>query len=394
MITELRDLDAILPPLEMTEAPSIEKGQNVISRWKKSLVEIVNELSRKDYLHPLVAAGTAMSIENWETHPDHGALHDYFVYEGMNTLDRMEGTFDPTNDSMKQAGAVLHDYGQLLPGYKSPVAAVPFDGNFRAAHANIMAELIYMFGRKLGLKASEVDDLAISVRRHDDVYKGIKHPHLSYSGQLLSDADKLFGAGLETDPLEMMAASLVRNRKGSYKPEGWYLLRDLTPEQRTNWRYGHRWLADSVTAALHDTYGLTYYTGAAARLDHDKQKVFEMAANRYYSKLFDDHAQMIKEWEQIPYAPVQLVGFQQQPKVYIPHHDISEIIDHAYSLPFFLPDNYSAEGYESAGWMVQVVLPDERLLIDPSIARFATRPNGRQQFLARINGAIEIAKTW
>ncbi len=361
------------------EPPSDNKRDSMIAKWQSELSHIVDRVSEQPHMSSLVIEETRSALDAWVNHKDHGAQHSYAVYEGMVWLAQQDGTWSQDQDSTFQALAVLHDLSQILP-FKDPVTGNPLNGDQRKAHAKAMSVAIRFFGGGLGLQKGEVNDLARSIRHHDDEYLGKHYPFFSRAGMILADADKLFGAGLSRDPKQLAADAIARNQQGASRPDGWYLLRDLTKEQRDNWQYGDRWLSDRVSAVRMDMIGIQFYTETGKRMAKERRDAFLEQAHIAYGKEYDDTKRAVDLWNTaIHYGrsiSIQLVGKNSKGVDPLTEHieypyDVDTIIAMAYEKRLNVKTR--ADFDNPKGWKIQATIEGNSVIIDSSIARFSSK---------------------
>jgi hypothetical protein len=197
--------------------------------------------------------------------------------------------------------AYTHDLAQQ-PGIASPLR------DARTDHSRRIAAIMQYAGRNhLGIDGSRLRLVTDALLEHDAVLEGkivnTSNPLL----YLLSDADKLYGAVVNDDPELLMSGALGRNRKGSFKVGGWHAMRrDLTIEDRLGWKYGARWMLDSLSAVLHETYRIHYFTQFAQEVARTKQNYFLECNVSLYSAELDSIMSVVGGDQQnlLPYEAV------------------------------------------------------------------------------------------
>lgn len=343
------------------------------------------------------------SLDEYAQEKTHGANHSFDVYTGMRYLARQDGKLDPKEDSKYQAMAVLHDMAQFLP-FNNPYTGEAFAGNKRKLHARIMSVAIRWFGERLHLDQNDRRELSQAINVHDDYYAGVHHKNLPYAAQLLSDADKLFGAGMETDPRLLARDAIKRNLAGCGGAAGWYCIRpELTRKQRSQWRYGDRWNLDAFSAVCADMYNpVGFYTEAAQKLGLARTRAFEELMDQEYGNVYDAHMRMVHQWREAlekntskvfmrlvaknpadPKNP-QTAPIRANKYIQDPTQLVKRVVESAYEKELMLNPAETKPGFEARGWKVEVAIGPDTFLIDPSIARFATK----DAFLAALHGAI------
>lgn len=234
------------------------------------------------------------AVDAYESHSDHGAVHGVATYRGMNLIlhddEEMKSACKTRgiDELIIQYTSFFHDVGQL-----SGVASLLRDG--RTDHARRIATITQYVGRHtLHLDDAPLRLMVDALEKHDDVLKG-KIVDVSNNPLLavLSDADKLYGAGATDNPKELMVGLLERNLKGSRGEKGWYFFRDdLSPNDRLSWRYGSRWRLDGLSAVLNETYRVPFFTQHARRVSRLRNASFLEAIENVYGGEFDK----IRDW--------------------------------------------------------------------------------------------------
>ncbi|MBI3620540.1 HD domain-containing protein [Candidatus Roizmanbacteria bacterium] len=368
-IAEARVYDRFFPPLEAAS----------VSLWSNGLNELARTVlpDAMDYLSRFRAA-----VNKWESHPDHGAVHSYNVFQGMMHLAKLDGRFYPARSGFCRAAAVLHDLFQFLP-MEDPVSR---------QHPQRMAQAVRYFGAKFNLSTQTVSELARAIGHHDDSLFSKKPPaNLPYESRLLAHADRLYGAGLSESAEELVRTALLRNRTGGFQPQGWHFIRDFTLEERRGWRYGDRWYSDNISAVRGDLQG-NFQTAAAQAIAEARKAVFPDVAASVYGADYAASRQVLADWERAvesgqPVA-VRLVGknpdrnagepiLREAPAV-----SPSEIVRYAFSCPLPLPVIPGKPA--PTGWFIQISTAGAPRLLDPSVARFGSADD----FLQAINQAL------
>lgn len=371
----------------------------VIKNWIQVIGNALAKLQDKGLMNDTVYDRSLEALKTWKNHGDHGAIHSFHVYEGMREIAKEENkaSWLQENDSKMQVVAALHDLMQILP-FTNPKTGESLDGDKRRMHADTAANVLLVFGKELELTREEIYELGVAVKDHDDVYMGKVSKRLSYLGQLLSDADKLYGAGiLNADDLAEVA--IRRNQKGAGNSQGWYLLRNLSINEVRKWRYGDRWNSNRLSAVLTDMK-LHFFSEHGRKIARLRKKSFLTKAPELYSSEYDTTVQVLQQLlDRVNTKDkiVFLTGKGQQPEEIAIHseEDLAVIINEAYERELPLEKKYRREGFSPRGWMIQFDLDEENIVIDPSIARFAFQENrfvpkrGRKLFVKTVANVVK-----
>lgn len=354
-----------------------------INKWHRELLDITKQLDQKSILSSIISE-TNDAITTYINNKEHGAQHSYFVYEGMKWLAQNEGV--DIDDSILQATAVLHDMSQFLPN-KNPQTGEQLTNDQRATHPEIMARAVMQFGKALNIKEKDIHEIMVAIRHHDDTYTVGKYEHMRPLGNLLADADKLFGGGLSRDPNDLAIDAIKRNQQGSSNPQGWYLLRDLSVEERDGWRYGDRWLSDRVSPVRKDIYKTPFYTYTGKKIAEKRRTQFIKQAKVSYGEEYDDVTSIMELWgSHSKDTTIKLVGKNPDGTQPIEENitninDIDAVVKRAYEKE--LPVK-SRDGFIPRGWKIQITTDGRTYIIDPSIARFKTK----EEFIDKLTSSF------
>lgn len=403
MNVENRDIDDIFKSVD-TQLP---EQWLTTAKWMRELQRIVAEIAPtidKQTEHAICEGLDAFTIDKI-----HGVNHSFDVYRGMRWLAQQDDQLNKQEDGKYQALAVLHDLAQFLP-FHNPYTGETFKGNKRKLHARIMAVATQWFGKKLHLSQKNIQEISLGIRTHDDYYQGEKHEGLPYLGQVLSDADKLFGAVFDTDPTVLAKKTMERNLEGLQGPKGWYLVRpELTQADRNQWQYGDRWNLDGISAVYKDFYNpIGFYTPAAQQLGQVRRKAFEQIMDEIYGYEYDATAQKVHDVKQSLGTTIKgriamrLSLVTRDPddpqhlrKETVTTHNFFEtpdgvmkkVISRAYNKEVPLKPSEAKPGFSPRGWKIRAQFHGHDSIIDPSIARFPTR----DIFLQAIRHACGLA---
>lgn len=383
-----RGLDRYFPPQD-----TLPSSKNVIPKWKQNLHQLVDELGQSHGFKVEIVSKYHEGIESWSANQDHGAQHSYDVWQGMRYLaDQQFPSETRPSDQQLQAAAVLHDLFQFFT-VENPRTGTPLSDNPRKVHGKVMSIAVRMYGSHAGLSLEETNDLRRSIRHHDDSYEGKLHEKMPILGRLLSDADKLYGAGFYENPRDIVRAIVERNRRGSRKANGWYLFRDdMTSEQRRRWQYGDRWNLDSLSAALHDVYGQSFYTPTAIATYQSAQEAFPAEAEKVYGQEYDETAEVLEKVSSNPNTHIALVG-QNYSANRTQAASLEDLIDEARETELDLPIKLRKPGHSPRGVMLQITEGDNAAVIDPTVATYVFRNFGREKFIRHIQDAIQQFET-
>lgn len=389
----------VFPDSAVDLEPSHEKGALMVQAWGGGLVRVVDALHMQDELAAEVAGDIKLAIEMWENENpervDHGAWHSYFVYEGMRDLARQEERLGELDDSMLQALPVLHDLVQGLP-FVHPTGGRGMRGNQRKQHARVMAALVKGFGGRLGLSEVEIEVLATSIKRHDEAFEGRIYSDTPYEGQLLSDADKLYGSSLERNAVGLAKGMIARNRQGGVGRGGWYTIRrEINTERGDRWKYGDRWAFDRLRAVRAQVFRMPMYTEAGRAAQEGIKGVFVEQARDSFGDEFDQVFEQVSGWIERPWEyEVSLAGRGRGGRVW--RNEVGEgepvvdVIKRAYETPLQLEEKYRRlSDMVLKGWKVVLTKNGQEEVIDPSIALYAfdkfgerlDQDRGRQLFV-------------
>ncbi len=386
------------------QEPSTETGAAMIALWTSRLLTAINVLGRQStstgelVYKPDVLDLARQAVTKWASESaakvDHGAWHSYYVYEGERWMAQQEERATEVADTFLQAQAVLHDIMQFLP-FNSPTTGESLPGDQRRRHAIASAALVQTFGSIFGLSSVEVHELSQAIRVHDDVFADKMH-HISYAGQLLSDADKLFGAALPAEEPEIIVSKTIeRNYTGAHLADGsgWYIFRDDSSEGRAQWQYGDRWNRDGVSAVKKGMFDIQFYTEVGQKLAQERRDIFARDLEKNYTPMFDEAEVFIKDWKElveqqgVKNIPVKLVGKNQPAGLPLNYYSIAEAVRTAYNreLDTLAPES-RRPGCTPKGWMIKL---GERIL-DPSIGRFVMMENGRNVFFEELRKVFAL----
>lgn len=390
--------------------PEDADSQALVEQWRISLSKIIDHLGSAGS-SPEIQCALQDKLAIWASEkpdqPDHGIWHSFNVYQGMKWISQQEGQSLP--DHLAQAAAVLHDLVQSMP-WIHPTDGRPFKSNQRKLHAVAMSKVLHQIGPLLGLKPEDVRDLALSIRVHDAAYQGRHYADLPYMAQVLSDADKLFGAlapmGTVADFVQNQLRSSVelaitRNAKGGlYKGVGWYYFNpDLTLEQRNLWRYGDRWNLDSVSALRREFFQMMYYTSTAQVIDQHKQTIAAEVIIDQARISYDRANQWVNEYKRRVAAGERVnmywvgLGFEKGDRLVERVPDdvtLPEALRLAYDRPLEVPPTVAKPGFTAKGWKLS--LEDGGILLDPSIAQYLIDDEsvGLSSFLSALRSALTV----
>ena len=370
--------------------------RRITQSWGEIMHRAIDKTAYKFNINAV--AGWHKGIDAWLTHPDHGAQHSLNVYYGARYMMQQEGVYDQKrDDSIIQIEAVMHDIFQILPNLYPQTGNEVKNGDKRLDHPMLAAIAIVKMGRMFGIDRKQARTIAKDVLQHDNAYDK-KRTELSNIGKYIADADKLFGAGLETDPKKMVGSIIDRNRQGvmtaakQLKPDGWPLLRDDIDDH--NWKYGDRWYADRLSAVIADIYGLEFETKIGKEIGQQRREVFLEVAQEKYGQEYDEMQDMVKHWQnaikQQQNIEVELIGKNKDSikSIKLDNQDLPlAIINTAYYSKLLLP--LKTDKAYPKGWMVKVTINDETFIIDPSIARFSTKEKFLEKLAARIKSYSE-----
>lgn len=239
------------------------------------------------------------TIRRWLADKEHGAQHSYAVFLRMRDLHNEELALqtDETetqlpSDEELALWAILHDFGEYLPVRQYMLEQSAYEQDelknkqWRSRHhAQLIALTISRVGRRLG--ADDATQLAKDVLSHDYYWRKPtpeqmerKAAKLSPSGKLLADADRLVG--------ESAYAAIGRNRKNSLGK--WYMLRDLTGDDRLAWQERTGGIFDGMSAVLPEFTGPDhwFYTLAARNRNDQKRSEFRQDLLDFYTQQYED----------------------------------------------------------------------------------------------------------
>jgi hypothetical protein len=322
-------------------------------------------------------------LKQWLLDGAHGVLHSYEVFQRMTELQiaelqaatgRQERSEYIVPHESLLLRAVLHDLGEFLPITMNPED----QAQNKEWRARKHAQLIAWAARRIG-GALEVDDapqLAQDLRWHDyfwskptadDMEK--KAQLLSPAGRLLADADRLVGDSVEKQ--------IERNRIGSLGK--WHVLRDLSAEDRMQWRERTKGLFDGICALLVEFTGQDhlFYTETARAQNRDKKEQFRHEVVRFYQDQYRHGWQVLHEgMEQNKQFNVGIKGENSPPdENYIITPDMSddqlrEMFSDLINRPVPGKENDKFPGRQYFGYSVAVGEGATQEWLDPSILRF------------------------
>jgi hypothetical protein len=351
--------------------------------------------------------------------PDHGIAHSYCVYRGMIHLSQLDGQPIQPNtieDTQAQLMALLHDAAQDLP-FAIQVNGFLSDSNQKNEHARIMAAIVKLYGSKFGFRTKEINQIAKGIQHHDISFHGylLEADQISYVAQLLHDADKLFGASLDTDIQSLVKEMLKRNYEANRGPKGSYLIRtEFDEERRSRVRYGDRCFSDSVSVVRKE-FQLPIYTQAGQEIAQQRREIALKHIQEVYGYFFDLTNNYLKDnlfpklGNLDPNIQMSITGMDQPERLLTPvpksKKELLKLLQQLYSTPIKI--DFSKNGVEkisdrynlntdARGLKIHIVnltlsnTRDRDIYLDPSIARFCLIPNGKDLFLAEISKAFII----
>ncbi len=369
----------------MTPEFSLSPEPNMfVSSWEQKLRQCVSESAALGDIHPEIAQEAQTGITNWVKDKEHGGVHAWYVYMGMQWLAKQE--YIEPQPKTWEAAAALHDLGQFLPLKNRKTGESNLTGNPRLRHPQMLNVLTRLFGDRLGLTGAEVIEAASAIRIHDDVFANKIHPELSDTAKLLSDADKLFGASLNCQPEQLVREIIQRNYDGLDKAEGWYLIRNLSVATRNAWQYGDRWYGDGISAVRRQI-NMPYYTPTARKLSLAMKSLFTSIPSDVYGNIYDQMQERLRLWETSPDPDkkIWLVGKEQRAQEITSASSLTEQVDLAYKRKLPLLSKKLTRQSEPRGWHLRLETSDTIAIIDPSIARFPSKAI----FLSSIKQALK-----
>jgi hypothetical protein len=259
------------------------------------LMSVAHRLGATLELFP-IAKDVEDAVLRWLADKAHGVGHSFAVFQREvefrdAELARQNDVFDVPNEDL-ELRAVLHDIGEFLPVYDQQNEKIDNqDWQFRR-HAQIISLLVLKIGRLL--KVDDARQLAMDVRHHDFYWKRPTpkmatrmQESLSPAGQLLADADRLVGENVQD--------AIVRNRSVSLGK--WYFLRELTGEERAQWRVRTGGIFDGVSAVLTEFSGQDhwFYTQTAREINRQKQTDFRQGLVDFYVQQYRGSWQRLRQ---------------------------------------------------------------------------------------------------
>lgn len=341
------------------------------------------------------------ALADFIVHPDHGMTHAYFVYSGMRYLHELETGRDPDEnvDIELQMLALLHDAFQSLPyqvaGEKCGIVSKVQKND----HARIVAKLLRVFGKKFGLPESKIAELSFALETHDSSYEGEIYPdEMPFTGALLHDSDKLFGASSNTHPQKLARGLFFRNAVANYSSSGAYLVRNLDPDYRSKITYGDRCYSDGFSLALAEV-SFPMYTQSAQTIAAERRKYALQELLSVYELIFDTTQTQIEKTIlpnlNTPSLQMFADALGHEPnriETITTPSEFQAAILQLYDTVLTLPKEYHRNSYvtpnDSRGWKIVVFFGKQKFTIDPSIARFCFAPNGKADFLQLVEQAF------
>lgn len=357
----------------------------------------------------------ASDLLKFITHKDHGILHSYFVYKGILHLAVKNNnpiTPGSTEDKQAQLMALLHDIAQTITFALDNTKFRTRYSHQKNDHAQIIGDLGRIFGRSLGFNRTQMLELTFGLTHHDDSYYNIYH-HETFNrmSKLLHDSDKIFGTSLSTDISELTIGMLERNYQANRGENGSYVFREEIPKSTRNLiMYGDRCMSDAISLVRKE-FNIEMYTQAGQEIAEQRRQIALNSAQKVYGKFFDLTnnfiSQHILEYIQgnRPNMKLTIVGMEQEeselPQPISTISDFTEEVEKLYQTPIHLQNEHkflNRYGKNHArGLKIHVVdttqsFGDQHtidLYLDPSIARYCLKQNGREEFLEKVNLAFQ-----
>jgi len=383
-------------------------ARDIITNWVTTVLNVLDILF--DDLEPEASQKSKFIREftkgfiNFITHKDHGITHSYCVYKGMIHLSQLDGKkikAGTKNDRLAQLFSLLHDIMQIVPsGFNGKLA----NSNPKNEHARIIGALSRMFGKKLGFDSETVRELTFGLLVHDSSYRNVYYwEKLAYLYKIGHDADKIFGASIQTD-VEIIAREMIaRNYQANRGPNGSYVLRtDLTDSYRKKIQYGDRCMNDAVSLVRKE-YETQMYTKAGEKIASERERVSAKQIISEYGRFYDLTANYISEnifpQEKVnPLLKMTIVGMDQEEKQLNRRiknkTQLKLLINRLYRTPIQLKQahkfigRYSENSARGLKICVLNLATEEEIYLDPSIARFCFMQNGKKKFLKEIAKAF------
>jgi len=311
--------------------------------------------------------------------------------------------FGSQEDKEAQLLALLHDINQVVPFTLKDTKFSKRYSHPKNDHAKIISDLTRIFGKLFGFDRKKTKEIAYGLEHHDASYDKDKTYLLNnfdYPSQLLHDADKIFGASLETDIESLTIGMLERNYQANKGAAGAYLFREEIPKEiRDVIKYGDRCLTDAsslVRAELH----LQMCTPSAKIIAEQRRNIANRSIRKVYGKYFDlTHNYIYNNIPEIlagnkPNLRLSIVGMDQtEQPISNSIKDLSTFeteINRLYNTPIHISDEDKfTDRYgdnHARGLKIRVYNSDDNseIHLDPSIARFCFNKNGRQEFLDKL----------
>lgn len=219
------------------------------------------------------------NIIAWINDQQHGVRHSYDVFQKAKEVRDKEEMKDVTDDQL-YVRSVLHDAGEFLSRSKKS----------SEQHNYIMAGIANYVGGEL--KVDDAAQLATDIYFHDYFWMRPTEDHmrelnskLSPAGKILADADRLVFSDVKE--------AIKRNRIGSIGR--WYMFRDLSVDERFQWRTRTKGLYDGFCALLAEFNGPDYlfYTKIGKEMNRERNKQFEDEMVAFYRNEYNEGRKML-----------------------------------------------------------------------------------------------------
>jgi 5'-deoxynucleotidase YfbR-like HD superfamily hydrolase len=407
----IESIDKIDPKILAESKEDQAKAKETISSWVKilweAMVDISDEVNANNIEKNTFYKKFKAKLIEFITHPDHGITHAYHVYKGMLYLDEKENKKlvpDSKLDKRAQLMALVHDSMQVLPfDIKGDNCELKYN-HPKNEHAAIIAVITKKFGHVIGFSPETIAETIFGLKYHDRSYNNEKfNTEFDYISKLLHDSDKIFGASGSVDVSNLVSGMLERNYQANKGASGSYLLRNLSLEIRNLIIYGDRCYSDSVSLVRKE-FKLEMSTITGKKLASERRKFAIQQVTKVYGKHFDltkkfinDNLkqELVKLGTDSANLVLSIVGMDQEKKL-IQKGDINnldqleKLINELYETPIKIikpiinPDRYDKDA--ARGLKIRVFNNETKseFFIDPSIARFCFRENGRTEFLELI----------
>lgn len=387
-----------------------QQALKTIENWAQHLWYAMTAITREQQLDSKKQKSFQTLFEQklieFIQHPDHGITHAYYVYLGtrrLAALDLLKLT--KSDDAQLQLLCLLHDSMQMLPfAHQQEKMGHLARSNQRNEHARIIAAITYKFGKQFGFDKRTIRALSFGLQKHDSSYANEYYPNgkLSQLSQLLHDADKLYGASYEADITSLVAGMLKRNFEANVGAKGSYLIRTaLTRKYREKLTYGDRCYSDSIAVILREL-GLKMYTNSGRKVAKERRVAAVAEMQKVYGEFFDEtrdfiHTTLIPNLKNPQALEIRIIAMGKEPKhVAVPmsENKLQSIIERLYNKPLLLDKKYQRKNYkltDARGWKLSVTeaKTGKVTFIDPSIARFCFKSNGREQFIKTLTRAFK-----